>query len=286
MEISFNHETPPFEKSLERVFIVKILEIQGASFAYQSVGHDFMASPSADGKPLIVWAHGWGQSHTAFLPLIPPFESQANHIALDFPGFGAAPPPPTAWTTADYADAFAALMKERNLPPVFWIGHSFGCRVGIQLAARHPERIAALCLIAGAGLKRKRSTAQKIYFQGRIKLFKLLKKFIPEGDFKQKLIGKFGSADYKNAGPMRGVFINAVNEDLSDTARNIKCPVTLIYGQNDTETPAEFGQRYKTFMPQADLFILAGQDHYSVLSTGRHQVVKIIADMMKKNPKV
>lgn len=260
---------------------MKTWESQGGAWAYQAVGHDFMASPPPDAKPLMIWAHGWGQSHASFVPIITPFESQAHHIALDFPGFGASPSPPEGWGTEHYADAIAAVMKERNLPPVLWVGHSFGCRVGLQLAARHPERIAALCLIAGAGLKRKRPLHKKIYFYCRIKLFKLLKKCLPEGDFKQKIIGKFGSADYKTAGPMRGVFIRVVNEDLTEIARTVQCPVTLIYGQNDTETPPEFGERFSKIIPKADFFLLSGQDHYSVLSTGRHQVIKIIADILK-----
>jgi pimeloyl-ACP methyl ester carboxylesterase len=260
---------------------VKTLESQGATFAYESIGNDFMANLPQDQKPLVIWAHGWGHSHANFLPLALPFETIANHIALDFPGFGAAPTPPTSWGTEDYADAVADLLKKKNIPPVLWIGHSFGCRVGLQLAARHPERIATLCLIAGAGLKRKRPLHKKIYFYFRIKLFKLLKKFVPEGNLKQKLISKFGSADYKNAGPMRNIFIKVVNEDLTNIAKTVKCPVTLVYGQNDTETPPEFGERFKTMMPQADLFLLSDQDHYSVLSTGRHQVIKIIGDTIK-----
>lgn len=262
---------------------MKTLQTHGASIAYQAIGHDFMASPAPDQKPLILWAHGWGQSHASFLPLITPFETQAHHVSLDFPGFGKSPPPPEIWGTEDYADAIADYMKKNNIPPVIWIGHSFGCRVGLQMAARHPQHIRALCLIAGAGLKRKRTPLQKLYFWGRIKLFKSLKKFIPEGNFKTKIISHFGSADYNNAGPLRGIFIKVVNEDLTEIAKTVRCPVTLVYGENDTETPPEFGQRFKTLIPHANLFLLSGQDHYSVLSTGRHQVIKIISDILKQS---
>lgn len=263
---------------------------QGVKFAYFTAGKDFSLDSltKKEGKndlPLIIWAHGWGQNHASFMPLITTLESRGHHIAIDFPGFGQSPPPPDDWSTENYANAFAEWIKEQNLPPVLWIGHSFGCRVGTQLAARHPECVQGLVFIAGAGLKRKRPIHKKVYFFCRIKLFKALRKFVPEGNFKNKLMNKFGSTDYKNAGPMRKIFISVVNEDLSEQAEKIQCPTTLIYGQQDTETPPEFGQRYSQLIKGSKLFLLDEQDHYSLLQNGRHQVIKIIDDFIKeRNP--
>ncbi len=233
--------------------------------------------------PVIIWAHGWGHSHDNWAQLITPLENMARHIAIDFNGFGASPPPPEHWGTIDYADNIAAWIKERGFAPVIWIGHSFGCRIGLQLAAKYPECVKSMCLISGAGLKRKRSIANKIYFYFRIKLFKILKKLIPKSAFKDKLMSKFGSADYKNASAaMRKIFVRVVNEDLSEIAAQVKCPTTLIYGRDDNETPPEFGERYSKLIKGAKLFILEGQDHYSVLQNGRHQVIKLIAEIIKE----
>lgn len=250
---------------------------------FHSSGVDFCYHASGDGTPVVIWAHGWGQSYAAFLPLIQPFASRARHISLDLPGFGQSPPPPENWGTEDYADAIAAWIKEQQFGPVLWVGHSFGCRVGIQLAARHPECIQAMVLIAGAGLKRKRSPAKSLYFKVRIKLFKIARRVVPEGAFKQKLMARFGSADYKNAGPMKTIFIRVVNEDLSETAQSVQCPVRLIYGSQDNETPPEFGERYSQLINRSELFLLEGQDHYSVLGDGRHPVIKILSDFLDEH---
>jgi len=260
---------------------------KGVKFAYTTAGKDFSLdslkkNTGENSKPLILWAHGWGHTHANFAPLITPLEPHANHIALDFPGFGASPPPPESWDTKDYADAIAAWMTENQIPPVIWIGHSFGCRVGTQIAAHHPECIDSMIFISGAGLKKKRPPLKKLYFYLRIRLYKLLKKLIPEGGFKSKLMAKFGSADYKKAGPMRTVFIRVVNEDLSETAKTIQCPVALVYGTEDHETPPEFGERYSKLIKNSELFLLDRQDHYSVLQNGRHQVIKIIDAFIKE----
>lgn len=267
-------------------------EANGVKFSYYTAGQAFSACNApekSDGKPNqhtqtpILWAHGWGQSHAGFLKLIAPFESIAHHIALDLPGFGQSPPPPESWGTEDYADAIAAWMTSQNMPPVIWIGHSFGCRVGAQIASRHPECIKAMAFISGAGLKKKRPLHKKVYFYCRIKLFKMLRHLLPNGPFKDKVMNAFGSSDYKDSGAMRKIFVRVVNEDLSPQAQKITCPTTLIYGVNDTDTPPEFGERYSRLIRGSKLFLLENQDHYTVLDSGRHQVVKILNDFIKEN---
>lgn len=250
------------------------------SFAYQVFGDDEHKDDACDNKPVVLWAHGWGQDHTAFSNIISPLERIAKHISLDFPGFGQSPAPSETWGTQDYADAIASWMRDQNMPPVLWVGHSFGCRVGLQMATRHPDLIRGLCLIAGAGLKRKRPLHKKIYFYCRIKLFKLLKRFLPNGLLKDKIITAFGSSDYRNAGTMRHIFVRVVNEDLTEEAQNVTCPTILIYGSHDTETPPEFGTRFSQLIKGSKLHLLEGQDHYSVLQGGRHPVIKIINDFI------
>ncbi len=249
-----------------------------AEFSYITVG---CTSEQGKKKPPLLWAHGWGQSHHAFTRLAESLKNRGCNYLIDLPGFGESPPPPESWGTEQYADIIALWIKKHNLEPVIWIGHSFGCRVGLQLAAKYPECVSELCLIAGAGLKKKRPIWKKLYLFLRVRLFKILKKLLPKGEFKNKVMSKFGSTDYKNAAPqMRKIFIRVVNEDLSGIAAKIKCKVTLIYGKNDNETPPEFGHRFARLIPKSKLYILDGLDHYTILSTGHHQVLKIISDLI------
>lgn len=235
-------------------------------------------------SPVFYWGHGWGQSHQAFMPLVQSLERSGKHIILDFPGFGKSPRPQENWRTEDYADAIAAHLRENGAEPIIWAGHSFGGRVGVQLASRHPDLVKALILIAGAGLKRKRSPVKALYFKGRITLYKLLKKLIPLGLSQDWLQSRFGSRDYKSAGEMRDIFRNVIAEDLTEAAKKIKAPTLLIYGEHDGETPPEFGQRYNTLIPNSTLHILSGLDHYSVLGHGRHQTANLIQEFVKKHP--
>jgi len=53
--------------------------------------------------------------------------------------------------TADQADAIAALLDALNLGPLrAFVGYSYGAMVGLQLAARHPQRLGHLVAVSGA----------------------------------------------------------------------------------------------------------------------------------------
>ena len=243
---------------------------------------DRVAEAGDAAKWHFVWAHGWGQNRAALKPLAQSLFTTGTHDFVDFPGFGSSPKPNAAWSTADYADFIACWLGHKATgKPVVWIGHSFGCRVGIQLAARHPGLIDRMMLVAGAGLPRQRSSLEQAKLKGRVYGYKALKRLAPLAGISQdQLRDRFGSADYKAAGAMRDILIKVVNEDLSDVAQKITCPVHLVYGNRDTETPPEIGERLAKLIPTAQLAILDGLDHYSVLGDGRHQVAKRLKTLL------
>jgi pimeloyl-ACP methyl ester carboxylesterase len=252
---------------------------KGAVHAYETAG-----LPLGPATPHVVWAHGWGQSRAAFRPMVGSLARQAHHTLLDFPGFGDSPRPPEDWDTADYADAVAEWLATLPRGRRVWVGHSFGCRVGLRLAARHPDAVDAMVLVAGAGLKRQRGLAERFRIAVRIRLFKALKLLERLGVDVTARKASFGSADYRNAGAMRPIFVKVVAEDQTEVAREIRCPVALIYGALDGETPPEIGERLSRLIPGATLKILPGLDHYTVMSDGAPQVVGEVARLLEARP--
>lgn len=224
----------------------------------------------------IIWAHGWGQDSSAFLPFAQSFAGMATSYLPDFPGFGQSPAPIEAWGTREYADHIAAWLKELPAGPRIWIGHSFGCRVGIQLAAHYPYLFDKMVLIGAAGLKRRRTMFQRMSQKAKVYTFKTLKAFVPEGPSRDALRARFGSADYKNAGPLRPTFVKVVSEDLSAEAEKIICPTLIICGSADTEAPPEISRRLHDKIKNSQLHILDGYDHYSILGAAKHQISAMI----------
>ena len=239
-------------------------------------------SDSPDGVPLVVWAHGWGHSHANMLPLAQAMPRGTGSVLLDLPGFGDAPPPPGAWSTGDYADAVAEWLGGEAARPRIWVAHSFGCRVGLQLAARHPEVVDGLFLIAAAGLPPRRSPVARVRTAARRWTFRLARSLTPEGPARDRLRQRFGSADYRQAGPLRPILVKAVNEDLSEVARAVRCPAMLVYGDRDTETPPGLGTRLNALMPRSRLVVLRGFDHWNVLTDGRHQIAHRLGEFLEE----
>lgn len=241
-----------------------------------------LAGDSAAGAVELIWAHGWGQTHEALLPLAEAMRRTARSVLIDLPGFGASPLPPGPWSTADYADAVAGWLGALAPARRIWVGHSFGCRVGLQLASRHPEMLGGLFLIAAAGLPPRRSISAQVRVGLRRSVFRLARRFTLEGPARDRLRARFGSADYRAAGELRPILVKAVGEDLTAVARAVRCPGVLVYGDGDRETPSEIGARLNRLMPQSQLVVLRGFDHWSVLTEGRHQIIQRLSEFMEQ----
>jgi pimeloyl-ACP methyl ester carboxylesterase len=241
-----------------------------------------LAGDSAAGPVELIWGHGWGHTHKNLLPLAQAMRRTARSVLIDFPGFGASPLPPGAWDTADYADAVAEWLAGLAPARRIWIAHSFGCRVGLQLAARHPERLAGLFLIAAAGLPPRRSPWARLRVAARRWTFRLARQFTREGPARDRLRDRFGSADYRAAGELRPILVKAVTEDLSAAARAVRCPSVLVVGDRDRETPPELATRLNSLMPQSRLVVLRGFDHWSILTDGRHQITQLLGEFIEQ----
>jgi pimeloyl-ACP methyl ester carboxylesterase len=242
-----------------------------------------LAADSAGEPTELIWAHGWGHTHAALMPLAESARRGGRCVLLDLPGFGASPEPPGHWGTADYADAIAEWLASRLRMRRIWIGHSFGGRVGLQLAARHPQAVDGLFLIATPGLPPHRSAWQQFQVTTRRLSVRLARAFTPEGPARERLRTRFGSSDYRTASPlMRQVLVKAVNEDLSEAARAVRVPTMLICGDRDSDAPPEMGERYKRLIPHAQLVVLRGFDHWSLLTDGRHQIVQRLGEFLEQ----
>src|SRR3954447_12365201 len=236
----------------------------------------FVVTEVASPKPTdihLVFGHGWGQSAAALLPLAEALKPFVSSSLIDFPGFGKSPLPPGHWGTAEYADTVSNWLGQlRPQQRYIWVGHSFGGRVGLQLASRHPEKVAGMVLIAAAGLQRRRTLAQRTRISLRRIVFKTAKRLLGEGPQLNRLRQKMGSADYRSAGALRPIFNRVVQEDLTNVAAQVRCPTVLIYGKEDTETPPEFGERLNRLIPGSELILLERFGHLNILNEGRHQL--------------
>lgn len=110
--------------------------------------HTLLSGPPT--APPLLLIHG-SDGVTLDWPLCPlwPLLDGAYLIAPDRPGHGYTPARPGTPVTLDLnVRRLTQLLDHLNVPQVTVLGHSYGAAVALALAARHPERVSALVLIA------------------------------------------------------------------------------------------------------------------------------------------
>ncbi len=99
-----------------------------------------------------VFLHGYGGNARQWDFQLRHFSQENRTIALDLRGHGQSNAPNAPYSMdAIQADLLAALDVLGVREPVVLVGHSFGGAVAAEFAARHPERVARLVLVATAG---------------------------------------------------------------------------------------------------------------------------------------
>ena len=234
-------------------------------------------------KPPVVFGHGWGRSYRDFIPVAEALAPVASSYLFDFPGFGDSPRPDETWGTEAYADHIVRHLREAyGLKTYIWVGHSFGGRVGMRIAASHPDIIQHLVLVASAGVPRSRSAVQKLKGRRRGMEFKVRKAIAKGEEALLALEKQYGSLDYIHSREigMRDIFVRTVNEDQTAMLGQIKCPTTLIYGGLDFETPVEVGEKIASGIENARLIVCPHYDHISILDRGRHQIALSVKEQL------
>lgn len=101
----------------------------------------------AAGAPALVCLHGASGHGQRFRQLAE--ERWAAHfrvVAPDLRGHGRSGWEPP-WTIETYVDDLVETVDSLGLDQPLWVGHSFGGRLVLELAARHPERIRRVVLL-------------------------------------------------------------------------------------------------------------------------------------------
>jgi len=193
--------------------------------------------------PRVVALHGWGRDGTDFAMIL----SGLDAVSIHLPGFGPAPAPDDVWGSEEYADLVADAIEA--CAPVIVVGHSFGGRVAVRLAARRPELVAGLVLTGVPLVKLHAAAAPPLGYRlarwaNRRGLLSNIRM--------DALRNQRGSTDYRAAqGVLRGIMVRVVNETYDDELEALAAraalavgavPVRFVWGENDTLAPTDAGR--------------------------------------------
>ena len=196
----------------------------------------------------LFFLHGWGLNLNEFDKVSCQINEDFKVYQIDLPGFGQSDIK-AEYTLDDYANIINEFCLSLAIINPIIVGHSFGGRVAISYASKY--KVSKLVLVCSPGIKPKFSLCKYL----KIKTYKLLKKI--------NINLKMGSKDYKNANELlKKVLVKAVNYDLSNELKKIKCETLLIYGKKDKAVPIYLGYKIQSLIKNSAIVEIPDCGHF------------------------
>ncbi|MFE0176462.1 acetoin dehydrogenase dihydrolipoyllysine-residue acetyltransferase subunit [Streptomyces sp. NPDC059002] len=261
----------------------------------QVAGTALSYATSGTGGQEIVLLHGFGGDKNSWLFVQGPLAARHTVYALDLPGHGE--------SAKDVGDggltALAALvigfLDELGIERAHLVGHSLGGAVSVAAAARAPDRIASLTLVAPAGFG---PDVDASYLRGfatatnrRELRPHLLKLFADEGRVTRHLVDdllKYKRLDGVDQA-LRTLLATLVDADdapaldvtglLTGPASSV--PTVALWGEKDRVIPASNAASLKT---RADLRIIPDAGHMPHMETPGEVVKAAEAALLGRTP--
>jgi pimeloyl-ACP methyl ester carboxylesterase len=262
-----------------QVVRVKLREPDGHSV---SLAADFAPAGegTVSGSLHIVLLHAIGLTRLSWEWVLPHLSEYGPAWAFDLLGFGDSDKPVGAdYRVSAQADRIVAALDSLGVGEAVWVGNSLGAAIGLAAAVHHPERVAALALIAPAAYREMlpiwaRLTARVPgapflvrYSALPLAASALLYTFVDPRRVSRRHITAYARSLSSPGGAvaLRSAAQALYSGDLDRLAphyREVRCPVLILQGARDRIVPNTVAQWLLRDLPQARLEWLQGLGHF------------------------
>jgi len=221
--------------------------------------------------PAVVFLHGAGLDHSVWALLARAF---AHHgfavLAPDLPGHGHSAGPPLT-SIAALADWTSALIDAAGIPAARLVGHSMGSLIALETAARHPNKVTGLALIATAAPMR---VSDELLNAAKADDHAAIDMIAIWGEGYRAALGgsqapglwMLGGAERLLERARPGVLfadLSACNDyrDALKAAKSVRVPSTVMLGARDVMTPLKAGTALAEAIPACRLTVFEGAGH-------------------------
>jgi pimeloyl-ACP methyl ester carboxylesterase len=209
--------------------------------------------------------HGWGGRIESMAPVLTCLRAGRRVLSLDLPGFGLAPAPDGVWGTADYAAFVRDVLAGAGVERAHFVGHSFGAKTSLYLAASPGALVDKLVIVGSPGLRSSPTTKVRMK-RAAGRAARLAGALGPPGRaLRGAIYDRIASQDYKDAGPMRPILVKVVNEDFSALLPQVRASTLLVWGTNDDAVPVAQAKTMERLIPDAGLVLFEGAGHFAYL---------------------
>lgn len=191
--------------------------------------------------------------------------AQHFHIfAPDTPGFGLTPRPDWMRDMSDYTLYFRDLLDTLGLDKPFFVGHSLGGWMAVEVAVWYPERVGKLVLSNAAGIRVKGSPIADLFAMNPTEL---LSTIFEDLSAAAPLVPPEITTDYLLAAFRERTTLASLawnpsyDPKLERRLARVSCPTLIIWGENDRLIPPIYGDRFHELIAGSRLVRLAGTGH-------------------------
>jgi 3-oxoadipate enol-lactonase len=234
-------------------------------------GAAIQVADSGAGEPALVFLHYWGGSSRTWQKVIDQLDGKPRSIALDQRGWGDSMATDGRYDLTAMADDVEGVARILNLREYVLVGHSMGGKIAQIVAARQPEELAGLVLVAPAPptpmpIPEAQRAAMLDSYGSREGVQQALS-VLAGGPLSSKLREQViedtlrGTSGAKRAWTERNMI-----EDVSAGLAAVTVPVTVVIGDRDqVEHEPALREIFARFLPHATFRVLAGIGHLSPL---------------------
>jgi pimeloyl-ACP methyl ester carboxylesterase len=247
-----------FHKDLKRM--LKYLDIGSVKIACLISEGD-----SGVHKRSLIFIHGSGGDHTAWLNQYAQLKNKYKLVAVDLPGHGRSEGSGEKHIK-DYCVWIKNLLEVLELNDPILIGHSLGAAIALQFAVDHPGEISGIVCLGG-GMKMPVNPFFLDFLktnptQMPAEITELICKYSLAKENRSRLSAVLQKSISQSKVDILYGDLSACNElDLTGEAEKIKVPVLIICGAGDKMTPPDLSRELAAKIKGAGLEIIAGAGH-------------------------
>lgn len=159
-------------------------------------------------------------------------------------------------SVAGLAKHVAKFIEHKNLNNVHILGNSLGGHIALVYALKSPERIKTITLTGSSGLfengmgETYPKRGDKDYIRKKVELT-----FYDPSSASEELVEEVYNIVNNRLKAVKIIYLakSAIRHHLGEELKNIKQPVCLIWGKNDTITPPMVAEEFKKLLPNSEL---------------------------------
>ena len=231
-------------------------------------------------KPSILLIHGSGLTHIVWSLHEQFYASQGyNILSADLPGHGNSEGP-SLKSIEEISDWIKSFMNVLDITKIIIIGHSQGCLVGIDFAARYENLLSSLVLVAGSYKMPVNKDLIDLAEAGDEKAVLLMIKWGYEGS-KAFIGGNPVKKIINSSREIREVLavdLNACNnyKGGKESLEKINCPTLCIFGDLDKMVTLEVGNKMALMIKNSEKKVINNCGHMIIFEKAfeMRQIVK------------